>query len=1407
MQATNCFPIVGVGASAGGMKAFIELFSKMPVDTGLAFVLVQHLSPYHPSMSVEILSRSTLLEVEEVKNGTPIKPNHIYMIPPNYNMKISEGVLSLLERDGTLNSNMTINFFFQSLAQSEGGRAIGIILSGTGTDGAQGLKAIKDDGGFTYAQDPRSAKFQDMPRNSIAAGVVDFVLLPEEIAKKLTEMMKNSNFSTEKKGPSAEKRESERLMQEQQTPDLGENQALYKIFHLLRTQANMDFTDYKRATIHRRLQRRMKAHKSKDLEDYAHYLQNHDEEILALYNDILINVTHFFRDPSAFRSLTNHVFPSFLKDRPTGMPIRIWVPGCSTGEEVYSIAISLLEFLNTANKQYPIQIFATDISEQVIQKARLGQYPEEISKKVSQERLSRFFEKRKGGFQIHKTVRDLCLFSRHDLTSDPPFAKLDLISCRNVLIYFATPLQKQAIRNFHYALQPGGILWLGKSENPGEFLRLFETVDKTYKIYSKSTAPMPKTFHHSMKDLPQFMKVTKRWQVMPKLENDFQKTADRLILDQFSPPGVIINGDFEILQFRGRTVPFLEPVTGQPSLNLLKMVRPELLAGLRATIQSAKKEKSSSVRKGLQLLIDEMQYDVDIEVLPLNSLAPPRDQTFLILFKKTAQIKKEQERKKITEKEGKGTRIRDDNQISELIKELSEIKDCQQALIEQYEVTEEELTSANEELQSTNEEFLSANEEIETAGEELQSTNEELVTLNDELQVRNADLLTLTSDLNNLLDSIEIPVLIVGGDHRIRRFSLKAERAFNLIPTDSGRSISDFRSNFNLNLSVLVSEVVESLNSKTIEVQDPNGVWWRVRIQPYKTVGNQVDGAVITLIDIDLLKQKEMKIKETLEYITSVAETVPLPVAVVNEKFQFQSANRAFYKYFQTSSKSVDKDFFSALEIEVGCFENLRELLSKTMKENISFTDFEVEYEIGDLGVRKILISGGKIHWLGVEPEAVLLSFADVTEQRRLEKERKLLLIQAQAAREQADMANLAKDVFLATLSHELRTPLSSILTWAQLIVRGKVDFDKAKQGAAVIEQSAKTQSRLINDLLDVSRVIAGKLALEISAVNPKTIIRLAIESVHSMAEKKSIEIDVSLCREDAVIHADATRLQQIIWNLLTNAIKFSPKNNRIEVELRYIGDEAKRFAQIKVSDHGKGIPPEFLPKIFNRYSQADSASTRMHGGLGLGLSIVRNLVELQGGTVTAENTVDGKGAIFTVNFPLILLHQSAIVQSQHFSEDGNLLDSKYVGKNQPKLDGLRILFVDDDESAREAIGIYLRSFGAEVMVVDSAKEALEMLPAFKPHMLISDIGMPGEDGYTLIRKVRGLNLDQGQEVPALALTVYAAKEDVRAALTAGFQAHMVKPVEANELGRTILEILQQKNRPIYPETSSAALA
>jgi len=1125
------FPIVGIGSSAGGLEALTELLSNMPVDSGMAFVIIQHLDPKHESLTAEILSRITTMAVREVKDSDRVSPNQVYVIPPNHSMAIMNGILNLLPRMEKSGPQMVIDFFFQSLAQEKKERAIGVILSGTASDGTQGLMAIKAEGGITCVQEPKSAKYDGMPRNAIASGMVDLVLPPKALAEELTRISKHPYVNlpdkmSEIQGPESWDLFKDGHQDKRKDNYTYENESLRKIFVLLRNQTSVDFTNYKYTTTRRRIERRIVIQKMENIASYVRYLQEHPDEIKNLFNDILINVTEFFRDPDAFIELKTNIYPKLINLRPSGYPIRVWVPGCSTGEEVYSIAISLLEYLDEVGSKIPIQIFATDISEQAIQKARIGFYSESLTRGLSSVRLNRFFDKKEGGYKISKEIRDICLFSRHDVTRDPPFSKLDLVSCRNLLIYFSPVLQKRVIPIFHYSLNPKGFLLLGRSEGIAGLSNLFKQEDKANRIYSKTSATLTSTFHFPLSNyLPETSNNSIKVQEN-KGKLDFDREVDQIVLSKFAPPGAVIDVNMEVVQFRGRIGPFLDPSPGQPSYNLLKIARNELLPGLRMTIQSAKKQNLPSRQDGIKLdpighgIHEGKPKFINIQVIPINSFAPPNDRKFLVVFEDvTAEYSKVngiesgkfRSNKKTSEdnlgkKEQQGKNLKSLKvKIGLLEAELQGTKEYQQTLAEEYETSQEELTSANEELQSTNEEFQSTNEELETAKEELQSANEELTTVNDELQNRNLDLTSVNNDLTNLLGTVEIPIVMVGNDHRIRRFTPKAGIALNLIPTDVGRPIGDIKPNFDLDLDDLVADVIDTLKSKELEVKDRQGRWNRLQIRPYKTIDHKIDGAVLAFVDIDFLKK---------------------------------------------SLKDVE------------------------------------------------------------------------------------------AARSEAERANRAKDLFLATLSHELKTPLTGMITWAQMIQNGKLEGEKAKLAAEKIVDNGTAQAQLINDLLDVSRIILGKVPLTFVEVDLTDVIRSAVESVLPTANNRSIQIETTLNPNIGKVMADPLRLQQVFWNLLTNAVKFSVPDSKVLVQLEKTIEKTedqeieKARALIKVIDSGKGIKPEFLPHIFEHFSQEDSASIVKHGGLGLGLAIVKSLVELQGGTIQVESA-EGKGSTFSVYLPI----------------------------------------------------------------------------------------------------------------------------------------------------------------------------
>ena len=815
----------------------------MPNDTGLAFVLVQHLAPKHESMLSELLAKATRMPVVEVTQGMRVQGNHVYVIPPNADMSISDSVLHLSPLSPDRGLRMPIDSFFRSLADTHQSRSIGVILSGTASDGTLGLQAIKALGGVTFAQDEQSAKYSAMPRSAIAAGNVDFVLPPEAIARELKRIATHVKVLGPDERPEAE----ERI-----TPDA----TLNKIFFLLRNFSRVDFSFYKPGTIKRRITRRMFLRKIDKLEAYLQYLRRHRDEVEALFNDVLINVTSFFREPDSFEALKTVAFPAIMAQKGPNLPIRIWVPGCSTGEEVYSIAIILLESLGEKAPNTQIQVFATDLSEGIISKARAGIYPESVAMDISSERLRRFFLKVENGYQINKHIRDIVVFAKQDLAKDPPFSKLDLISCRNVMIYMSQVLQKRILPLFHYALNPGGILFLGSSETVGGFGELFVPLDKKNRIYTKKTmqSPVPLDFvarFHADQEIRVNAEAPKTL--------DLQKIGEQMLLYRYSPPSVIVNDRLEIVQFFGQTGPFLDPLPGDATLNLLRMVKTGLHLELRTAFQKAKRD--SAVRKdGVLVQEDGGLKTVNFEISPIKNI-PGGERYYLVVFEEANRSIIEEPKKSKTQAPALKTGKREMSQLElenkRLKEELDASREYLQSIIEEQRTTNEELRSANEEIQSSNEELQSINEELETAKEELQSTNEELTTVNEELQNRNEELSKVNSDLSNLLSSVNIPIIMLGNDFRIRRFTPMAEKVMNLIPSDVGRPVTDVKPNVKTpDLRKAIQRTIDSLEIQEFRVEDHEGRWYSMRIRPYRTLDNKIDGVVIVLLDIDTRRAK-----------------------------------------------------------------------------------------------------------------------------------------------------------------------------------------------------------------------------------------------------------------------------------------------------------------------------------------------------------------------------------------------------------------------------------------------------------------------------------------------------------------------------------------------------------------------
>jgi len=955
------FPIVGIGASAGGFEAFSEFLKCLPADTGMGFVLVQHLDPTHKSQLSELLGRGSNVPVIEARDGIEVTPDRVYVIPANARITISDGRLRVAPRRENELPPMPVDSFFRSLAAEQQDRAIGIVLSGTGTDGTLGIEAIKGEGGITIAQQESSAKYFGMPGSAISSGNIDFVLAPEGIASELSRIAKHPYLGRANRKPTHQSQPEQGLK--------GAEKEMSRLVSLLRARTGVDFSLYKHSTLRRRIIRQMILHQLDSMGRYVHYLEKQPKELDNLFNDLLIYVTSFFRDPKAFQALKKTVFPRLIKSHPSDSPLRFWVCGCSTGEEAYSLAICLTEFFEQARTHRHAQIFASDISDIGISKARAGIYPENIVQDVSSERLHRFFTRAEGQYQVNKNIRDMVVFARQNVIVDPPFSNLDIITCRNVLIYLDALLQRKIMPVFHYALRPNGFLVLGNSETVGASAGLFSLVNRKYRIYGKkhtynrpAFVPPRKTLHYPDTAAQRPVQPSQTDYRAP----DLQAQMDRVLLRDFGPGAVLVNAELDVLHFRGRTGDYLEHPPGAASLNLLRMARESLVIDLRTALMKAVKDDvhvkhTAHLRKGEQV------SDVSIEVVPLR-LGAGNDRFFLVIFREPDSPPLE------LKHPGKGRAgsagIRDLREIAKLKSELATTRESLQTIIEEQEANNEELKSANEEIQSSNEELQSTNEELETAKEELQSTNEELTTLNEELQTRNVELGQAINDLTNLLSSINISILMLGEDLTIRRYTPMAERLFSLIPSDLGRRLSD------LNRSILIPElqqtvaaVVANLTPVERDLQDRDGRWYSLRIRPYRTRENKIEGVVVLLVDIDHLKRA----------LELMLETAKEPLVTLGADLKVRKANEPFYRAFHLRAEETEgRCLHEAGQGQWNTLE-LRKVLEDLLPRSKEIRDYPLEATFPEIGHRKLLINAYRFHDEGWGLKLILMAIEDVT--------------------------------------------------------------------------------------------------------------------------------------------------------------------------------------------------------------------------------------------------------------------------------------------------------------------------------------------------------------------------------------------------------------------------------------------
>lgn len=1345
------FPVVGVGGSAGGIEAMCELLKTVQPDAGLVLLLVLHLDPTHESLLTDILGAAARIPVFLAQNGMSMRPNRAYVIPPNFNMEVTGSRIRLTLRQAGL--NMPIDVLFRSLALEVGSHAIGVVLSGGGTDGALGVQDIKSAEGITFAQDETTARHDSMPRCAVATGFIDHVLPPAGIGVELSRIGQHPYLNPPEGGPAIAQF------------DPGPN-GLRRVYDQVRAYSGVDFSRYKSGTILRRIQRRMALRQEVNLERYASSLQDEPEEVAALYDDFLIRVTHFFRDPTTFEVLQRLVFPNLIRDRQPGTPIRVWVAGCSTGEEVYSLAIALLESLGDSGGDPPLKILATDISERYLTVARSGTYIDNIALDVSAERLHRYFHKVDGKYRISKTVRDLCVFSRHDISSDPPFARLDLISCRNLLIYLDLASQKRILPLYHYALRPGGHLLLGPSETIGNHGNLFEVVDPDHKIYLRRSVPTQHT-------LP--VEPTEIWQNTASALSPARNTASvrqsrlqevgRVVSTHGASTCILINAASTIIDIQGPHRPYLAvdaPATGS---DLFKVACEGLAPPLRSAIDEAKANDSIVSRWSMRFSSEERGHHLNLRVIPLHGMAEVSGSWLILLDGLPDPIPLSiKPPDHLRDLRGLADEI--SGSESELRHELQATRDYLQSIVEVHEAATEELRSANEEILSSNEELRSTNEELQTAKENMQSGNEELQTVNDELNHRNRELAWANNDLVNLFASSSIPIVMLGRDLCIRRFTTPAERLMNLIPSDVGRPIGNIRTNLDLpELDQRTAEVIANLTPQEHEVQDRDGHWHSVRIRPYITIDNRIDGAVIAVVDINAAKQLSERVRLTGEFADAIIEAVTTPLMVLNADLHITRANGAFYQTFRSSpDRSKGR---SLPEVIQGPWDSLGLLgrLHESLHQGQMVQNQEIEFEVQPGELRTFLIHAQPIARQGNLEPMTLLAMDDITMRKR-QQEQAQILAREQAARFESEQANRKKDEFLALLAHELRNPLAPILN-ALLVLRTpgtrEADLDWARE---IMERQVRHMGRLIDDLLDVSRVMQGKIQLRRERIDLGRILDHSVDCLRPLFESRSHHLKIKRPQSPILLNADPVRLEQIVVNLLTNAAKYTENGGRITISTT----RERNFAVIDVSDTGVGLTQDSLTSIFDLFMQADRSLDRSVGGLGIGLTLVKTLVELHGGTVRAYSKGLGRGSKFVVRLP-------ALSESPSLASEPAAMVREESGS-------IRLLLIEDNLDSARTLSRLLHRWGHEVRIAHDGVRGLQEALVFHPEVILLDIGLPGLDGYEVARRLRSDPVTANALV--IALTGYGQAEDRRLALEAGCDFHLVKPVDIDQLQNTI---------------------
>ncbi len=1324
--------VVGVGASAGGLESLEKLFRNLPSDTGMAFVVLQHLSPDFKSMMLELLGRDTTMNIHRAEDGMLVESNSLYLLPPKKEMVIEDGRLRVTDKDRSKGLALPIDHFLESLARECGSQAIAIILSGSGSDGSRGVMEIARHGGFVISESPKTAKFDGMPSSAQASGVVDEILVPEEIGELLVRIATEQTLTR-----------TERMVREEKRQD--SLHGIESIYQLFRRVHDIDFSVYKDTTVLRRIDRRMKIIGAASLDDFARRLHDTPGELDALYGDLLIGVTQFFRDPATYDLLHRSIFPELVASCDPNRTLRAWISGCATGEEPYSMAIGIHEAFEKAGRPANFKLFATDVHKSSLEHAGRGIYRTDELVNVSEERLNKYFVPRENGFQVSPDLRKSIVFAPHNVLSDAPFTDLDFVSCRNLLIYFQPVAQTRALSMFHYALRKHGVMLLGGSESPGELATEFDVVHERERIYKKRReVRLPNEFRAPIYQdgISPLHASSVRGALSSRQTQNEQQTLHDLMLNRFMPPSLLIDEDRLLIDSFGGAQKFLRLQARKPSLDVLDLMDEALRTTLSGAIGRTMTDNTPIRFSNVALRSEEQPgtfveraYNLTITPLSHPSLGGKHH---LISFEalETRPLESTIEMETMP---GELDASRD--HIRQLEVDLRYSRENLQATIE-------ELETSNEELQATNEELIASNEELQSTNEELHSVNEELYTVNSEHQRKISELAELNQDMNHLLDNTDVATVFLDKDLRVRRFTSRIANLFDLVSHDVGRPIRSFLPKF------VVADLIEQLNQVMVqnkprecETVAEDGTSYLMRMLPYR-IGRYVEGVVLMLVDVSSLEV----LRDRLRWMSAIVESTDDAIVGQDLEGVITTWNVGAQRLYGYSPEEIVGQNVTCLipDERRGEVEQYRASIASggrlEPRDSVRLTKNGKRIDVS-LTVSPVYDSRDRL--IGISKIA-----RDVSDRIAMEQE-----IREQVAQ---------RESFLATLSHELRNPLGAALNACRLIRDERVDDTTRVEAVRIVERQIGMTRSLLADLLDMSRISQGKIDLKMEPVDLCELVENVRETVQSDIQKNARNLIWIVPDEPLVVSGDPMRLVQVQVNLISNAAKYSPVNSDVRVRVF----RERKFAIIEVIDTGVGLAPEQLDRIFEPFVQVSATQGQSDGGLGIGLTLVKSLVEEHGGRVEATSEGIGCGSTFRVFLPMLDPGSSQTAPLPSVSTEPAVAEP------------CRIVLIEDLDDSRQMLTAILSLDGHEVFPAPDGETGVIAIRQHRPDIALVDIGLPGINGYEVARQIR--SEEAGRETVLVALTGFGQQSDIAKAEAAGFDHHLVKPIDPARLADLI---------------------